>query len=133
MEKAIEKALKEKLQCQKVSMPRGAFWTSLNQCILFETDRGKFFVKVNKRFEIDMFAAEARGLKAISEMHTLKVPTPYLFEDVNGGSFLVLEYLNLIPHAAESQRKLGQHNSSYHQQQSPNRYKQKYYQVHHIK
>lgn len=103
----ITQALHEKLGCKEIHNLTHSPHGVLNQCFTYETDKGKFFVKVNSEYGVSMYAAEAKGLQSIKETETLRVPTPHYYGQGAGHSFLILEYLNMSTHTPVSQRELG--------------------------
>lgn len=73
---------------------------SLSGCInkgsVYDTDKGKIFVKCNSGSEADvMFKGEYQSLKELSQTKTVKVPEPLLIGEVDKKNFLVMEYLDL--------------------------------------
>ncbi len=55
----------------------------------------RYFVKLNHIRHKNMFEAEALGLQAIFDQHTICAPQPICFGELNEQTFLVLEYLEL--------------------------------------
>lgn len=105
---AISKALKNKIGCkQATSINETGFKSPISQFFIYETDKGLFFVKVSDNSDIDPFVAEAKGLEALAETETIRVPLPYYYGYYEEQCFLILEHLNLRPHTAETQELLG--------------------------
>lgn len=106
MEEQIAQVLEENLgplHIQEVSLvPR----CSLSTCFVYTTDRGKIFVKTHHPSLPGMYEAEAKGLQHIDNTATVLVPKPVYYGEIKGHSLLVLEYLDLVPHTIESQKKL---------------------------
>jgi len=66
----------------------------INQAFGVDSDRGRFFVKLNDASGLDMFAAEAEGLRELGRAQGLRVPQP-VCEGVSGDqAFLVMEWLD---------------------------------------
>lgn len=73
-----------------------------------ESDRGPLFIKTAKAASVDLFAAEAEGLKALRAADAVRVPR-VLAEGVSGGdSFLLLEWLDIVAASPRSERRLGE-------------------------
>jgi protein-ribulosamine 3-kinase len=69
---------------------------SINAAYRLEgADNTRYFLKLNDTRHLAMFVAEAQGLAAITATNTLRVPHAIAHGDVNGQSYLVLEYLDL--------------------------------------
>jgi fructosamine-3-kinase len=64
---------------------------------------------------LDMFEAEAIGLKAIGATGSIKVPKPFCFGVERNHSFLALEYLNMVQTATLTQFELGEQVAKLHQ------------------
>lgn len=62
---------------------------------IYSDGQRSFFVKVNRAEAVGMFAAEARGLKALKEAQALRVPEVIGHAVVGDQSLLVLEALDL--------------------------------------
>src|SRR5262245_42687029 len=76
----------------------------------------RVFVKYDHANDLQSYRAEAEGLKALAATGTVRAPKPLWYGDGAGGTFLVLEYLDLQPlgeHAADtlSRRLAAMHRS----------------------
>ena len=72
---------------------------SINESSRLEgTDGSRFFLKLNDAQHLPMFIAEAKGLNAIAETNTIRVPRPIAHGSIEGQSYLVLEHLELSSH-----------------------------------
>tara|TARA_Y100001970_G_scaffold257166_1_gene335549 strand:- start:342 stop:1184 length:843 start_codon:yes stop_codon:yes gene_type:complete len=58
-------------------------------CYKLKTNYGYFFLKYNPASDVNMFAAEAKGLKLIRSTNTIRVPEVIFIEN----DFLLLEYV----------------------------------------
>jgi fructosamine-3-kinase len=67
----------------------------INATEVLEGDGRKYFVKLNDADRLDMFEAEAAGLKEIVDSNTVRAPRPVVSGTAGGQAFLVLEYLEL--------------------------------------
>tara|TARA_B100001758_G_C18269640_1_gene535643 strand:- start:15 stop:866 length:852 start_codon:yes stop_codon:yes gene_type:complete len=68
---------------------RQIFGGSINTAFLINTNKGKFFLKLNKNKVKKIFDYEVRGLKLISSTNTINVPKVIYFDD----EVLVLEFI----------------------------------------
>ncbi len=62
----------------------------INMCYKLKTNYGYFFLKYNPASDVNMFAAEAKGLKLIRSTNTIRVPEVIFIEN----DFLLLEYVD---------------------------------------
>lgn len=67
-----------------------------------------FFIKLNQKSQLDMFAAEAAGLQEIEKAQTIRVPHVICSGVNKNQSYLVLENLSLVAGGAGSAKRLGQ-------------------------
>ncbi|MGL6266794.1 MAG: fructosamine kinase family protein, partial [Chitinophagaceae bacterium] len=68
----------------------------INQCFLLETNRGKYFMKVNASlFGLDFFEKEARGLVILANTGAIRVPRPLFDGKFHQQVYLVMEYLKV--------------------------------------
>jgi protein-ribulosamine 3-kinase len=73
-----------------------------------------YFIKTNEVSDPAMFAAEAAGLQELGDAASLKVPRPICWGQIEGRSYLVLEYLSLKPITADSLARLGRQVAALH-------------------
>jgi len=109
----IEKALRNKLGCSSIYTKKNDN-SLLNQCFIYDTDQGSFFVKVSRSTPIEMFAAEAYGLQSLEETKTVRVPKPYYYGYADQENYLIMEYVQLLPHTTQSMMKLGEQLAALH-------------------
>ncbi|CEL99260.1 unnamed protein product [Vitrella brassicaformis CCMP3155] len=123
-EDPIVKALKGILGCEQVTSFEllDSRWNG-NEAVKYMTDKGPFFVKMNRVEHLSVFMQEAVSLTAIAKTNTLRVPKPLhvgVLPKVGSfgpGSFMVLDYLPLIPFGslqAENQKALGRQLADLH-------------------
>jgi len=122
IDQAIHRVLIEKIGCSHVQNLTGSPHGVLNQCFIFETDKGKFFVKVNGKNDLAMYEAEANGLKSLKETHTLRVPVPHYWAAEGDHSFLIMEYIQLKHHTPSSQQTLGRLLAKMHLVKGPGKF-----------
>lgn len=113
---AVAKALKQKIGCQSVRTPSQSPYGVLNQCFTCETDKGRFFVKCKHGDEaLAMYAAEATALELINSLDIIRVPVPSYYGYVKEECFLIIEYIELLPHNNHSLTLLGEKLAALHQ------------------
>lgn len=67
----------------------------INAACRLEDGNRRYFVKLNDAPLLDMFEAEAEGLREIARTNTVSVPQPVALGTAGAQAFLVLEYLEL--------------------------------------
>ena len=67
----------------------------INQGYAISGDTGTYFVKLNQASQVQMFEAEALGLKQMLETKTIRVPKPIGFGTAADFAYIVLEWLEL--------------------------------------
>jgi len=67
----------------------------INEAYRLDGDDGPFFAKLNRADKLEMFEAEADGLRDIAATETIRVPLPICHGISGGRSYLVLEYIEL--------------------------------------
>ncbi len=67
----------------------------INQGYAVVGNSATYFVKLNKASQIQMFEAEALGLKQMLETKTIRVPKPICFGTTTDFAYIVLEWLEL--------------------------------------
>ncbi len=67
----------------------------INTCIRISDGIRSFFVKLNDRSRLEMFEAEAEGLKEIAAAGAIKVPEPIASGIHREGAYLVMEFIDL--------------------------------------
>jgi len=63
--------------------------------VLWGQDGRRFFLKLNSRDKMEMFAAEAEGLAELSRSGAIRVPNAIAWGSTDNDAWLVLEHLNL--------------------------------------
>lgn len=79
----------------------------INTAFVIEDGQTAYFVKTNQADKLDMFAAEAAGLKEILASHSLRAPHPVCHGKTEDHAYLVLEYLNLHHGDSRSAEDMG--------------------------
>lgn len=80
---------------------------SIHRAWLLTDGHQRYFVKTGAPGVAPMFAAEARGLKALAAAAVLRTPTFIALGQTATQAFLVLEYLDLAPLDQRSGERLG--------------------------
>ena len=70
-------------------------------------DTQPFFVKTNTAAGLAMFEAEAEGLQALADSHSLQVPMPMAYGLAGREAYLMMEYLPLKSTGDEAQLGIG--------------------------
>ena len=70
----------------------------INQAMQVQYGATTYFIKLNTASQVDMFAAEARGLEELRDSHTLRVPHPVCWGEDGHSAYLVMENLELGGH-----------------------------------
>lgn len=87
----------------------------INQAVTLEGGGFRYFVKHNRPSRLEMFAAEAEGLKTLAATQTVRVPAPICWGTGPDLAFLVLEHLDLSSRQPRAQALLGQQLAEMHQ------------------
>lgn len=89
--KSIEAATGSGFDVQRIETCGGG---CINDAVIFHGDSQNYFVKLNKAAKLEMFVAEAAGLKAMHTTRTIRVPWPIDYGSFGDSAYLVLEALN---------------------------------------
>jgi fructosamine-3-kinase len=87
----------------------------INQGYKVSGNHAEYFVKLNQASQVEMFAAEALGLKQIYATKTITVPKPICCGTVDNYSYIVLEWLDLASGNNQSWTAMGQQLATMHQ------------------
>ncbi len=82
----------------------------------------KYFVKINHASQVEMFAAEAFGLKEMAETQTIRVPKPSCWGMTERSSYIVLEWLEFGRSSNSSWEAMGQKLAKMHQYQGEKKF-----------
>jgi fructosamine-3-kinase len=58
------------------------------------TDKGTYFMKLNKSSDVNMFKTEFAGLESLASAKEINVPSPITYGTKNGQAYLLLEFIN---------------------------------------
>ena len=73
-----------------------------------------YFVKINQASQVEMFAAEALGLKQIINTETIRVPEPICWGVAERSSFIVMEWLEFSRPDTQAWEKMGRNLAAMH-------------------
>lgn len=95
----------------------------INQGYRLSGENQSYFVKINQASRLEMFRAEALGLKQMLATQTIRVPKPICFGTSDNQSYLVLEWLDFARAGDHhSWEKMGRQLASMHQVQGVNQF-----------
>lgn len=80
---------------------------------------GAFFIKLNSAARLDMFEAEAQGLREMADTGTVRVPHPVCHGEVGKTAYLVLEHLPLAGGSVHARTTLGRLLARMHRIEQP--------------
>ena len=79
----------------------------INQGYALIGDTGTYFVKLNTASQVQMFEAEALGLKQMLETQAIRVPKPIGWGTVADCAYIILEWLELGGNNTQSWEQMG--------------------------
>jgi fructosamine-3-kinase len=88
----------------------------INDSYVIGNQNTRYFIKLNQPNLLEMFTAEAAGLKAISQTQKILVPQPVGTGLISSHAYLVLTYLDLDNSNTANWQQLGQQLATLHQQ-----------------
>ncbi|MEK8090462.1 fructosamine kinase family protein [Thermithiobacillus plumbiphilus] len=91
----------------------------INEALLLDDGRRRFFVKLNRADLADMFEAEAEGLAVMAATQAIRVPRPVCSGVSGGQAYLVLEYIPLGKPGRQGGVALGQALAQMHRHVQP--------------
>jgi len=86
----------------------------INQGYALIGDTGTYFVKLNTASQVQMFEAEALGLKQMLETQAIRVPKPIGWGTVTDFAYIVLEWLELGGNNTQSWEQMGRQLAAMH-------------------
>ena len=89
---AISQATGEKFAIAKKKSVNGG---CINQSYQVSSNNAEYFVKLNDASQVEMFAAEALGLKQMYATQTITVPQPICYGTAANSSYIILQWLDL--------------------------------------
>lgn len=95
---------------------RGVGGGCINQGYRVKGKEAKYFVKLNQSDRVEMFAAEALGLKQMYATQTISVPQPICWGTAGDRSYIVLEWFDLAGGNKDSWQQMGRQLATMHRQ-----------------
>ncbi|MDA8362941.1 MAG: fructosamine kinase family protein [Gammaproteobacteria bacterium] len=108
----ISRATGSRFQPLRRSLVNGG---CINRAEIIESRGERYFLKLNQPGCLEMFAAEAAGLRELGQASAIRVPAPVCWGVADGHSYLVLEYLALGRGDAGTAEELGRGLAQLHQ------------------
>lgn len=88
----------------------------INQGYKVSSQNREYFVKLNDVAQVEMFAAEALGLKQMYATQTITVPQPICWGTAKNSSYIVLQWLDLGRGDSQNWRLMGHQLAAMHRQ-----------------
>lgn len=79
----------------QISHRRSVGGGSVNQAYAVTEGDRSYFVKLNQADRVEMFAAEALGLRQMFDSNTIRVPQPIAWGTAGSSAYIVLEWLDI--------------------------------------
>jgi fructosamine-3-kinase len=79
----------------EAARPQALSGGCINRALQLDDGKRRFFVKLNQASRLDMFEAEADGLREIEQSATLRVPRVICSGITDSDAYLVLEYVEM--------------------------------------
>ncbi len=80
----------------------------INQALVLEDGRQRYFVKLNRADRLSMFEAEAEGLAELAATGSVQAPAVVATGSDDDSAWLVLEYVDLQPLHESAEARLGE-------------------------
>ena len=94
----------------------------INQGYKIDGNNAEYFVKLNDASQVEMFAAEALGLKQMYATQTITVPQPICWGTADSSSYIVLEWLDLGRGNSQSWGSMGRQLAQMHREGTRDRF-----------
>ncbi|MDJ0843191.1 MAG: fructosamine kinase family protein [Crocosphaera sp.] len=94
----------------------------INQGYCVIDSDNKYFVKINHASQVEMFAAEALGLKEMAQTQAIRVPKPICWGMTERSSYIVLEWLEFGRSSNTSWEAMGRNLAKMHQYRGKNKF-----------
>ncbi|MEM9214977.1 MAG: fructosamine kinase family protein [Cyanobacteria bacterium P01_F01_bin.150] len=78
-----------------------------------------YFLKLNDASRVNMFEAEALGLREMAETQTIQAPRPICWGTADGSAYIVMEWLEIGRGSRQSWAKMGQQLAEMHRVTNP--------------
>ena len=94
--------------------PRSVGGGDINAAWQVQTSGGPLFIKAGNSESLEMFDAEACGLRELAGANAVRVPDVLGAESFDGGALLALEWLEFTAASADTARLLGEQLADQH-------------------
>ena len=94
----------------------------INQGYKINNEHTEYFVKLNDASQVEMFAAEALGLKQMHATGTITVPQPICWGTAENSSYIVLQWLDLGRGNNSSWTEMGRQLAAMHREGKKDRF-----------
>ncbi len=98
----------------KIKSHRSVSGGCINQGYALSDGIRTYFVKLNEASTVEMFVAEALGLKQMAQTNTIRVPKPICWGVADNCAYIVLEWLNLGSPTTNSWQQMGRNLAAMH-------------------
>lgn len=106
----------ENLINESIKSIRSLSGGDISQAYKISTSKYDYFLKVNEDSNaLAMFQTEVYGLQAVAKTNTIKTPSILACDNLEGSSFLLLEYIESRPPSSEDFKNLGEQLAQLHQ------------------
>lgn len=102
----------------KIKSHRSVSGGCINQGYSVSDGERTYFVKLNEAAKVEMFAAEALGLKQMAQTNTIRVPKPICWGIADNSAYIVLEWLDLGAANTNSWQQMGRNLAAMHRANS---------------
>ena len=117
MWKQIAQAISQATNAQfTIANTRAVGGGCINQGYQVQSSDQAYFVKLNQASQVEMFTAEAIGLKQMFATQTITVPQPICWGTADDSSYIVLEWLDLGGGNRQSWEAMGRQLAAMHRQ-----------------
>ena len=119
----IARAISQKIgQDFAIANTRSVGGGCINQSYKIEGNNTEYFVKLNDASQVEMFAAEALGLKQMYATQTITVPQPICWDTADSSSYIVLKWLDLGRGNSQSWELMGRQLAQMHREGKADRF-----------
>ena len=94
----------------------------INQGYKISSGERDYFVKLNQASQVEMFAAEALGLKQMYATQTITVPQPICYGTAGNSCYIVLEWLDLGGSSSQAWTDMGSQLAQMHKKGTADRF-----------
>ena len=115
MWQTIAEAISQATQKQfAIEQRRSVSGGCINQGYAITGNSTTYFLKLNQASQVEMFAAEALGLKEMLATQTIRVPRPVCWGVANSSSYIVMEWLEFRSGNSQAWSEMGRQLAAMH-------------------